>query len=168
VDVAALLTDLFGRVPPLAREVVEDLDLDQLTRSPKRGANTIAWLVWHIARVQDHYFAEYLGEEQLWVTGDWAARFGLSPDPANSGYGHTAKQVAAVRPQAPEVLTAYLDAVHERALRYVGGLRARDLDRIVDRSWDPPVTLGVRLVSVADDALQHVGQAAYVRGLLGA
>ncbi len=168
MDVAALLSDLYGRVPPLAREAVDGLDLDQLTRSPEPGANTIAWLVWHIARVQDHYFGEYLGEEQLWVAGDWAARFGLEPDPANSGYGHTAEQMAAVRPQDTEVLTAYLDAVHERALRYLAGLGAGDLDRIVDRSWDPPVTLGVRLVSVADDGLQHVGQAAYVRGLLGA
>jgi uncharacterized damage-inducible protein DinB len=168
MDVASLLLDLYGRVPPLAREAVDGLDLDQLTRSPKRGANTIAWLVWHIARVQDHYFAEYRGEDQLWVTGDWAARFGLEPDPANSGYGHTAKQVASVRPRAPEVLTGYLDAVDARARGYLEGLRARDLDRVIDRSWDPPVTLGVRLVSVADDALQHVGQAAYVRGLLGA
>ena len=30
----------------------------------------------------------------------------------------------------------------------------------VDRSWDPPVILGVRLVSVIVDALQHAGQAA--------
>jgi hypothetical protein len=40
-----------------------------------------------------------------------------------------------------------------------------DLDRVVDKRWDPPVTLGVRLVSVVDDDAQHVGQAAYVRGL---
>jgi hypothetical protein len=43
-----------------------------------------------------------------------------------------------------------------------------DLARTVDDRWDPPVTLGVRLVSIADDSLQHVGQAAYLRGLLSA
>ena len=42
------------------------------------------------------------------------------------------------------------------------GLAPDDLDRVVDRRWDPPVTLGVRLVSIADDSLQHAGQAAYV------
>ncbi len=43
-----------------------------------------------------------------------------------------------------------------------------DLDRVVDKRWNPPVTLGVRLVSILNDDVQHVGQAAYVRGLLAA
>jgi hypothetical protein len=37
---------------------------------------------------------------------------------------------------------------------------------VVDASWDPPVTLGVRLVSVISDDLQHAGQAAYLRGMI--
>ena len=41
-----------------------------------------------------------------------------------------------------------------------------DLERVVDTSWDPPVTLGVRLISVISDDLQHAGQAAYAAGLL--
>jgi hypothetical protein len=168
VDVAPLFLDLYGRVPPIAREVVDGLTLDELTRSPQPGANTIAWLVWHIARVQDAYFGEYLGVDQLWVDGNWAERFGLAPDPENSGYGHTAEEMAAVRPQDPDVLVEYLDAVDARARSYLDGLGPDDLDRIVDRNWDPPVTLGVRLVSIADDCLQHIGQAAYVRGLLDA
>jgi hypothetical protein len=65
------------------------------------------------------------------------------------------------------VLLAYLDAVDRRTRGFLETLTASDLDRIVDRRWDPPVTLGVRLVSIADDGLQHMGQAAYVRGLLG-
>ncbi len=166
MDAAALYLDLYGRIPPLAREAVEGLGVDELTASPRPGANTIAWLVWHIARVQDSYFAEYRGEDQLWVTGDWAPRFGLAPDPADNGYGHTAEQVAAVRPEDAGVLVAYLDAVDDRARAYLGGLTADELDRVVDTAWDPPVTLGVRLVSIADDGLQHAGQAAYVRGLL--
>jgi hypothetical protein len=63
-------------------------------------------------------------------------------------------------------LAAYLSAVHARTIAYVGGLRPEDLDRIVDERWDPPVSLGVRLVSVVNDDAQHLGQAAYVRGLL--
>ncbi len=46
------------------------------------------------------------------------------------------------------------------------GLQPADLDVVVDERWDPPVTLGVRLVSVVNEVNQHVGQAAYVRGLL--
>lgn len=168
MDVSALLVELYGRIPPLARAAVDGLDPAHLTEAPGAGANPVGWLVWHVARVADDHVAEILGADQLWVGGNWAGRFGLEPDPANNGYGHAAEQVAAVRPESPEALLEYLGAVHERTVAMLEDLSPADLDRIVDRRWDPPVTLGVRLVSIADDALQHVGQAAYVRGLLGA
>jgi len=117
--------------------------------------------------VQDHHVAELLGTDQLWASGDWVSRFGLDPDPANTGCGHSAQEVATVQPERPEVLLEYLDTVAQRTSTMLEGLVPEDLDRIVDRSWDPPVTMGMRLVSVADDSLQHAGQAAYVRGLLG-
>lgn len=167
MDVASLLLELYGRIPPLARHAVIGVDLDRLTERPSSDSNTIAWLVWHLARVQDHHVAGLLDTDQLWVGGDWASRFGLDPDPANTGYGHSAQEVATVRPERPEVLLEYLDAVAQRSTTMLGDLVPADLDRIVDQSWDPPVTMGMRLVSIADDSLQHAGQAAYVRGLLG-
>jgi hypothetical protein len=167
MDVSSLLLELYGRIPPLARQAVDGADLDRLTEAPGPGANPIAWLVWHLARVQDLHVAEIVGAEQVWVGSDWAPQFGLDPDPRNTGYGHSAEEVAAVRPQRPAVLLEYLDAVDARTRTVLEGLVPADLDRIVDRRWDPPVTLGVRLVSIADDCLQHAGQAAYVRGLLG-
>ncbi len=167
MDVAALLLELYGRIPPLARHAVEGLDVDRLTERPSPGANPIGWLVWHLARVQDDHVSDLLDADQLWVTGDWAGRFGLEPDPSNTGYGHSAEEVASVRPERTEVLLEYLDAVDRRTRTMLQGLEPAALERIVDRRWDPPVTLGVRLVSIADDSLQHAGQAAYVRGLLG-
>jgi hypothetical protein len=117
--------------------------------------------------VQDHHVSEILDVDQIWLGGEWAAQFGLDPDPSNTGYGHAPEEVAAVRPQRPESLLEYLEAVDARTRTMLEKLVPGDLDRIVDRRWDPPVTLGVRLVSIADDCLQHAGQAAYVRGLLG-
>lgn len=168
MDVASLLVELYGRIPPLVGEAVDGLDAKQLAEIPGPGANSIGWLVWHLTRVQDHHIAEVLEVAQLWVEGGWADRFGLDPDPQNHGYGHAAAQVAAVRPDGPEILVGYLDAAWARTRSLLEGLTPADLDRVVDRRWDPPVTLGVRLVSIADDSLQHLGQAAYVRGLLGA
>lgn len=168
MNVAELLLELYGRVPPLAREAVEGLDAEALRARPVPGANPVGWLVWHLTRVQDHHISQAAGREQVWVAGDVAARFGLDPDPENHGYGHTPEQVDAVRPAGPETLIAYLDAVEIRTNEFLRGLTDADLDRIVDDSYDPPVTLGVRLVSVADDCLQHVGQASYARGLLPA
>lgn len=167
MDVAALLVELYGRIPPLARQAVEGVELDRLTEPPGPGRNPIAWLVWHLSRVQDHHIAELLETPQVWESGDWAGRFGLAPDPHDTGYGHGPDEVAAVRPESAEVLLGYLDAVMARTRSMLQDLTAADLDRIVDRRWDPPVTLGVRLISVADDDIQHAGQAAYVRGLLG-
>jgi hypothetical protein len=166
VDAAALLIDMFDRVPSLAQEATAGLTAEQLAYRPTPQANTIGWLIWHLIRVHDHYIAELFDVDQLWTTGEWAERLGLPADASNTGYGHGAADVATIRPEGPDVLTAYLDAVHRRSRNLLARLTPDDLDRVVDTSWDPPVTLGVRLVSIADDSLQHVGQAAYVRGLL--
>ena len=123
--------------------------------------------MWHLARVQDHHVSDIFDTRQVWIDGDWAGRCGLEPDPSNIGYGHSVAEVLAVRPEGPDVLLHYLDAVDERTRSILERLVPADLDCIVDRRWDPPVTLGVRLISIADDGLQHVGQAASVRGLLG-
>jgi hypothetical protein len=166
MDVPALLIEIYGRIPPIAEQAVDGLNADQLATAPAPGANTIGWLVWHLTRVQDHHVAELMDDDQLWTTGEWAARCGLQPDASNTGYGHGPDQVLSVRPEKPEVLLGYLEAVHHRTCRMLEGLSAADLDRVVDQRWDPPVTMGVRLVSIADDCMQHAGQAAYVRGLL--
>src|SRR4051812_49664798 len=108
MDVAELLLELYGRIPPLARAAVTGADHAQLLRRVTPDANPIAWLVWHTGRVQDHHMAEILDTEQVWVGGDWAARFGLEPDPQNMGYGHSSDDVAAVRPDEPGVLLEYL------------------------------------------------------------
>ena len=165
MDAKDILIDGFERLPRNVHIAVHRLTPEQLRWAPADGANSIGWLIWHLTRIQDDHVAEVMGEEQVYAAGDWAPRFGRK-DPAETGYGHSPAQVASVRPESADVLEEYYGAVHERTLRFVRGLTASDLDRVVDRSWDPPVTLGVRLVSVMDDDAQHVGQAAYVRGLL--
>jgi len=166
MEVNDLLIEMFDRVSAHVHGVVEGLDVETLSAMPAPGINPIGWLVWHLTRVQDHHVAELLDVEQLWVDGSWAHRFGIEPDPHNNGYGHTADEVASIRPDSAAALTEYYDAVWARTRAFLEGLRATDLDRVVDERWDPPVTLGVRLVSIADDDVQHAGQAAYAKGLL--
>lgn len=160
-----LLLDAFGRIREEVADTVEGLSEEQLTFSAGSGANTIAWLVWHLTRVQDNHVAEVAGEQEVWLADGWVKRFGLSLDPADTGYGHSAEQVAAVRAPA-ELLAGYHEAVAGRTHRYVGSLDDAALDRVVDERWDPPVTLGARLVSVIGDDMAHLGQAQFVRGLL--
>lgn len=166
MDVAAVYQELFGRIPPLVRTAVNGLSADDLTRCAQPGTNPVGWLVWHLTRVQDHHVSELLGTEQVWTEDGWSARFGLAADPWNLGFGHQPADVAAVRPESAQALVEYHDAVFARTAPLLAGLTPEALDEVVDRNWDPPVTLGVRLVSVADDSLQHAGQALYVRGLI--
>lgn len=166
METRELLADAFGRIREEVHAVAEGLDADGLAFRPDPEANSIAWLLWHLTRVQDDHVSEMAGRAQAWVADGWSARFGMAPDPADTGFGHAPAQVGALRPAAAGDLLAYHDAVAERTLAYLAGLDAGELDRVLDRSWDPPVTVGVRLVSVIGDCLQHAGQAAYVRGLL--
>ena len=163
---AELLADALGRVREVVHEATDNLTADQLAYRPTPTANSIAWLIWHLTRITDDHIAAVAGVEQTWTAGGWARRFELPFDDAAHGYGHGPQDVAAVRVRTGELLTGYHDAVYQRTLRYLPGLTDQDLDRVVDTSWDPPVTLGVRLVSVISDDLQHVGQAAYLRGLI--
>jgi Protein of unknown function (DUF664) len=163
---ADLLLDAFGRIREVVEEAVLGLTPAQLAYQPNPGANSVGWLVWHLARIQDDHIADAAQAEQVWTSGPWAEQFGLPPGSRDTGYGHGPDAVAVVRPESSEVALAYYDAVHEKTTRYVARLSEGDYGRIVDKRWDPPVTLGVRLVSVISDNLQHAGQAAYLRGLI--
>jgi hypothetical protein len=165
MQVGEVLSEAFGRLPGLVRRAVDGVSSDELRWAPADDANSIGWLVWHLTRIQDHHISDLLDADQVWVGHGWAVRFGLEPDAENTGYGHNAADVRAVRPESAGALVEYYDAVAPRTMALLAGVTAEDLDRIVDRRWDPPVTLGVRLVSVLGDSLQHAGQAAYVRGL---
>jgi len=173
MTIADLLADAFGRVRDTVHAAVDGLAPGQLAFRPDSGANSIAWLVWHLTRIQDDHIADVTATSQVWTSpsggaggATWADRFGLPFAASATGYGHGTEAVAAVQVESGELLTAYYDDVHEKTIRFVRGLAEPDLDRIVDKSWDPPVTLGVRLVSVISDDLQHAGQAAYLRGII--
>ncbi len=163
-----LLTDAYARIHQTLRQSLQGLTPEQLGAAVGPGANPIAWLAWHLLRVQDDHLAEVAGTEQVWTGQGFARRFALPVDDAATGYGMSAQEVAAVRVEDPGLLVEYSAAVHDRTAEFLAGLTDADLDRVVDTSWDPPVTLAVRLVSVLADDLQHLGQIGYVRGLLGA
>jgi hypothetical protein len=166
VTSAELLQDAFDRIRGVVHQAVDGLVHDDLAWRPDPEANSIAWLVWHLTRIQDDHVAGVAGREQVYVADGWAERFGLPFDDTEIGYGQDAAAVAAVRVESGELLTGYYDAVHQQTVDYVRTITDPDLARVVDRSWDPPVTLGVRLISVISDDLQHAGQAGYLRGLL--
>ncbi len=167
MHVRDVLLDAFARIDEEVRQTLEGLDAEQLAFRPREQANSIAWLAWHLTRVQDDHVSDLAGLAQVWVADGWHARFGKPAEAGDTGFGYTAEQVAAIRPAGPGVLLEYFGVVHARTVEYVRRLEANDLDRELDEpQWQTPVTVGVRLVSVISDCLQHVGQMAYIRGLI--
>lgn len=160
---AQLLQDLFDRIRQEADAVLDGITEGELAAAPG-GNNSVAWLLWHAARVQDVQIADVAGHEQVWTADGWARRFALPFDDSATGYGQSQQEVAQVAASS-QLLRGYLEAVADRSDTYLSTITDADLDRIVDENWDPPVTLAVRLISVAADDLQHLGQAAYVRGM---
>lgn len=160
-----LLIDGFDRVKEVVHQVVKDLGEEALASRPDGQGNSIAWLVWHLARAQDTQIAPLADSKEVWSSHGWSKKFDLPLDENSNGYGHSSQQVDMVRASA-DLLTGYYDAVHAKTVDYLKKLQESDLDEIIDDSWDPPVTRGIRLVSILSDDLQHAGQAAYVRGIL--
>ena len=162
---ADLLLDFLGRPREAAHVVLDETPEDQLSTPPAPGTNTVAWLLWHLTRAMDEQVAQVLGYDAVWEAGGWRERFDL-PLPLDAhGYGMTFDEVLLVR-ASTENLRGYLDAAFDAAASALRDVTDDDLDRVVDDDWDPPVTLGVRLVSAVDDCVQHVGQAAYASGIL--
>ena len=161
-----VLREAFERVHQLVPSTLEGLSPDDLSWQPDSEANPIGWLVWHLARVQDDHVAALADRGQVWIRDGFHDRFDLPYDAEDFGYGHTPEQVRAWSVDDLSLLTDYHAAVHAMTLEVLDDMAADDLARIVDERWDPPVTAQARLVSVVGDTTQHVGQAAYVRGLL--
>ena len=161
-----LLLDAFGRVRENVSAVVHGLSTPELLWRPEPGANSIAWLVWHLSRIQDDHVAGVGQVEQAWTGQGWYERFALAYPARQVGYGHTPQDVAAFTLTDPGLLDGYHANVHGLTVTVLDAMTAQDYTRIVDRRWNPPVTAAVRLISVVNDTTQHVGQAAYVRGLV--
>ncbi|MET4097282.1 DUF664 domain-containing protein [Arthrobacter sp. UYCu712] len=159
-----LLLDAFGRIRETVAATLEGAADEALIRRPAGTGNSIAWLIWHLSRVEDAQVASAAGLEQVWTSQGFVGGFDLPLAERDTGYGHSTGQVDAVK-APPELLLDYYDAVHRQTVDFLTTLGDEDFDRIVDTHWDPPVTLGVRLVSTIADCLQHVGQAAYAKGL---
>ena len=160
-----VLLDAFERVRDAVHPAVNGLSVQQLAFRPDGESNSIAWLVWHLTRIQDDHVTGLRGGDQAWTAGGWSGRFALPLEPADTGYGHGPDDVAKVTADAAMLLD-YFEEVHEKTVEYLRSLSDADLLQVIDPSWDPPVTVAVRLVSVIADDLQHAGQASYVRGVV--
>ncbi len=162
-----LLTDGYERVQQVLEGTLKGLAENDLNQQPHPDCNSIGWLTWHLTRVQDDHIADLMGEEQLWTRDGWHAKFNRPSNPKDTGWGHSSEDVAAFKSPDVKTLLEYHRAALERTKRYISTLSAADLDRELNEPWFQPLpTVGVRLISILSDSLQHAGQVGYLRGLL--
>jgi len=162
-----LINDGFGRVLEVLEPALKRLTKEDLDRMPKPDCNSIGWIVWHLTRGQDAQIADLGKKGQVWVEDEWYTKFKRDVNPRDTGYGHSPEDVAAFKSPSPKILLDYYRATLERTNQYLSSLTLEELDRKLDESWySPPPTLGVRIISIMADCLQHSGEVAYLRGLL--
>lgn len=166
MDTKDLALDVLDRVHGVLQRVLRDLGGDELHRLPHPESNSIAWLVWHLTRVQDVSVSGLAEQDQVWVSEGWHATFGMEADLEQDGFGHTPEDVASFRAPSAQALLDYHESVLACSKAYVSGLAPEGFDRELNQpQYQPLPTVGVRLVSVISDNLQHAGQAAYLLGL---
>ena len=128
--------------------------------------NSVAWLLWHTGREIDVQTADLAGTSEAWSHEGYAQLTGIGAVGDGLGLGHTTGEAREITSDQGDALVDYVAAATDALLAYISTLTDADLDEVIDENWDPPVTRGVRLVSIIDDAAQHVGQAAYAVGAL--
>jgi uncharacterized damage-inducible protein DinB len=160
-----LYADAIRRADADLRRALDDLSNEDLKSQPAGGgSNPIGWLVWHLTRTRDNISSSISGDTSVWEAGGWAARFGMEGELPR----FAPADVHLFDPKDPETLLGYFDAVAEKSLTIVEGLTDADMSRMVE-STNPgrpaqPVTS--RLGVIINDNIQHVGQIAYLRGLI--
>ena len=162
-----MMIDGYGRIMEILERAIDGLSQDDLNWQPKPDCNSMGWLAWHLTRVQDDHLADLIGEEQLWIKDGWHAKFNRPAEKKDIGFGHTPEDVTAFKSPDAGTVLAYHRAVMERSQKFFATLSKTDLDRELNEPWFQPLpTVGVRLISVLGDNLEHAGQVSYVRGML--
>jgi hypothetical protein len=165
MDALDILRDLTSRPRDAAARLRDQLNPEVLNARPAGHDNSVAWLLWHTGRELDVQLAGLTGDEQLWTARGFDRRFDLGEVGDTVGYGHSPAEARRILVEDGAGLLDYVDAALAAVDRHLEMVTVEDLEDVVDAQWDPPVTRGARLVSILDDAIQHLAQAAYVLGM---
>jgi len=152
----------FIQRPIDATGYLPNLSAEQLNAHPAGHPNSVAWLLWHTGREIDVQLSAMSGKPQVWEK--FRDRFELGDLGETVGYGHASEQAGQIKVNDQQLLVDYVGFSVRALGEYVASLSEQDLDEVIDNSWETPVTRGIRLVSIVDDATQHVGQASYAAG----
>ena len=102
----------------------------QLRGRPHPGVNTIAWLLWHSARIEDVAVNRFLADRPQVLDGGWLERLGVARRDVGTGMSDAEVDELSARTDI-QALRGYWDAVSARTLELVETLRGTDLEATV-------------------------------------
>ena len=159
-----LLQNIFERVSQSLEGALDGLTQEELNRLPNPDCNSIGWLTWHLTRAQDSAVSGFMEKEQIWITDKWYSKFNRNADSTDNGVGHSSEEVSNFQSPDAKTLLDYHHAVLKQTNEYVSKLSTDELGRETD--WPRFPTVGLLLAAQISETLQHVGQIAYLRGML--
>ncbi len=140
---------------------LDGLTQEEFAWSPGPECNSIAFILWHTARVEDFFVNRIIKrEKELYMTEGWQEKMG-TPDKA---YGFSLEELQAWPVPKLEDLRKYVTAVHEKTMAFVNSIPSEKLDEVPrpDRS---PDAIGTSLGHMSTEIALHVGQICYLRGV---
>lgn len=159
-----VLQDLTGRVRDAVGEIPRGLPTGVVNAHPLGHPNSVVWLLWHSGRELDVQLSGLTANEQVWTSEGYDSSSGVHGAGDSMGFGQSPAQAREVTAAEVGPVIDYVAAVCDAVDTYLFTVGDADLDAVIDDAWDPPVTRGVRLISILHDAVIHLGQAAYVLG----
>jgi hypothetical protein len=114
-------------------EVLNGLTEKQIVDQPDRMEQSIAWILWHMARIEDVTMNMFVaGEEQLFTSDDWKSRVGVSI--VHTGNAMSGDEIAFFSEQVNiDVLREYRLAVGQRTEAVVMNLSPEELHEKVSK-----------------------------------
>ena len=147
------------------KKAVDGLSPTELRWQPTLASNPISWIVWHMARVEDRWVNQVLRKDvELWIRDGWHERFGMSEEA--HGYGETENQVRAMPDVAMSDTLAYFDSVRQSTLAHLEQMTSADLAVIYSHPRRTGLTGAWILGHILVEEGQHLGQVAYIRGMI--
>lgn len=165
MSAGAISNAAYDRIGGVLERALTGLTPEQLRAQPAPEGNPIGWTAWHLARVHDSNFSTLLGEDQAWTADGWSERFRMDSN-AGTGVGASLDQVRKFDPVNAETLLGYFEAARAKSRRYLDALTGGDLDQPSAAGIPRNETVAVSVARLTGDLIQHIGQIAYVRGLV--
>ncbi|MHC5216456.1 DinB family protein [Enterococcus sp. LJL128] len=166
MKITQLTVDTLKRAQERFEETLNQMSVVEANTMPAPLIKSVTWLIWHTARELDFQISDLNQTQPLWLAAGWSDKFALDLPDDTEDWRHTPAEAAKVVVTDKNLLLDYLTASVNLTNTYLETVEEEQLSEVIDKSWTPPVTRQVRLVSAVDDAVMHSGQAVYTRRLV--